>query len=104
MIDNMGYLSVLQPFIDLLPSGRDSWTVNVPFVDFTAVQIFLFGVAIILAIEIIIRILVPEYRRPIFGSVVFLGVVLSLAYDNWDFFFPLLLIAFGISILLRRRR
>jgi hypothetical protein len=104
MVDNMGYLSIFQPVIDLLPSGGDLWTVvNVPFIQFTAIQLFLFGVAFILAIEIVVRLIVPEYRRPIFGSVVFLGVVLSLAYDNWDFFFPLLLIAFGISILLRRR-
>ena len=104
MVDNMGYLSIFQPVIDLLPSGGDLWTgVNVPFIQFTAIQLFLFGVAFILAIEIVVRLIVPEYRRPIFGSVVFLGVVLSLAYDNWDFFFPLLLIAFGVSILLRRR-
>ncbi len=105
MMDNMGYLGVFQPFIDILPSGGDtwSWTINVPFIEFAAIQLFLFGVALILAIEIIIRLIVPEYRRPIFGSVVFLGVILSLAFDNWDFFLPLLLIAFGVSILFRRR-
>jgi len=103
MLDNMGYLNIFQPVVDILPSVGDSWTVNVPFIDFAAFQIFLFGVAFILAIEIIIRLVVPDYRRPIFGSVIFLGVVISLAYNNWNFFFPLLLIAFGISILLRRR-
>jgi hypothetical protein len=103
MADNMGYLILFQPVIDLLPTGRGTWDINVPFIHFGAIQIFLFGVTLILATEIVIRLVVPEYRRPIFGSVVFLGVVLSLAFDNWDFFFPLLLIAFGVSILLRRR-
>lgn len=103
MANNLGYLNIFQPLLDIFPNFGKSWDIDIPFVYMGSIQIFLFGVALIILIEILIRLLIPEYRRPIFGSVVFLGVVLSLAFDRWDFFFPLLLIAFGISILLRRR-
>lgn len=103
MANNLGYLSVFQSVLDIFPAFGESWEIDIPFVYLDAIQIFLIGLVLILAVEILIRLLVPEYRRPIFGSVVFLGVVLSFALDRWDFFFPILLIAFGISILIRRR-
>jgi hypothetical protein len=103
MANNLGYSNIFQPLLDIFPAFGKSWDIDIPFIYMDSIQIFLLGLALIIVVEIIIRLLVPEYRRPIFGSVVFLGVVLSLAFDRWDFFFPLLLIAFGISILVRRR-
>ena len=103
LLNNMGVLQdFFQPIIDLLPKITKSWDAEIPF-DVGAIQIFLLGTALIFVVEIIIRLMVPEYRRPIFGSLVMVGVVLSLAFDNWDWFFPFLLIAFGISILIRRK-
>jgi hypothetical protein len=103
MANNFGYLSIFQPVLDFFPDFGKSWDIGVPFIYLGSIQIFLIGLVLILAAEIVIRLIVPEYRRPIFGSVVFLGIVLSLALDRWDFFFPILLIAFGISVLIRKK-
>jgi hypothetical protein len=103
MANNLGYLGIFQPLLNVLPRFGASWDIDVTFPYADSIQIFLVGLVFILAVEILIRFLVPEYRRPIFGSVVFLGIVLSFVLDRWDFFFPILLIAFGISILIRRK-
>lgn len=92
---NLGYLERLGirlEFADLpfdIPFVGDSWSL-----------IFL-GIAVILVIEIIIRLLIPDYRRPLMGTVIFLIVCIGLAFGSWNFIWPLILIAIGASILLR---
>jgi hypothetical protein len=103
LTNNLLFIDKIQPAFDFLPKVSESWEIDVPFISFGAIQIFLLGTAFIFSVEIAIRLTMPEYRRPLFGSVVMIGVLLSLAFDNWELFFPLLLIAFGVSILFRRR-
>ena len=95
LAQNLGYLEqwgLQLKFADLpfeVPFIGDSWSL-----------IFL-GIAVIVFIEIIIRLLIPDYRRPLMGSVVFLIVCIGLAFGSWEFIWPLILIAIGASILLR---
>lgn len=95
LAQNMGYLESLGlrlKFADLpfeVPFVGDSWSL-----------IFL-GIAVIVFIEIIVRLLVPDYRRPLMGSVIFLIVCIGLAFGSWELIWPLILIAVGASILLR---
>jgi hypothetical protein len=74
--------------------------------------IFLLGTGVILIVKVIIRALVPEYRRAI-GVSLIIGFILSavgisdLSGWNWNYIWPFILIAFGLFILLRgglRRR
>ena len=102
LADNLGWLRSLRvratdtPGLDI--AGLDAWPV-----------IFL-GAAVILLIEIFVRLAVPEYRRPLGGNVfltaIFFGIGLGGIF-GWDITLPLILIALGLSILLRgfwRRR
>jgi len=95
LAQNMGTLDKLGirlQFADLpfeVPFVGDSWSL-----------IFL-GIAVILLIEIVIRLLIPDYRRPLMGTVIFLIVCIGLAFGSWNLIWPLILIAIGASILLR---
>ena len=95
LAQNMGYLEQLGlrlQFADLpfeVPFVGDSWSL-----------IFL-GIAVILLIEIVIRLLIPDYRRPLMGTIIFLIVCIGLAFGSWELIWPLILIAIGASILLR---
>jgi hypothetical protein len=95
LAQNMGYLKGLVErlqFADLpfeVPFVGDSWSL-----------IFL-GIAVILVIEIVIRLVIPDYRRPLMGTAVFLIVCIGLAFGSWELIWPLILIAIGASILLR---
>ncbi|HBX68808.1 MAG TPA: hypothetical protein DEH25_05340 [Chloroflexi bacterium] len=95
LAQNLGYLEQLGlrlkfgelPFV--VPFVGDSWSL-----------IFL-GIAFILLIEVVVRLLVPDYRRPLMGTVIFLIVCLGVAFGSWDLIWPLILIAIGASVLLR---
>ncbi len=100
--DNMGLLENLRlgrafPGVVAFPS-LEAWTV-----------IFL-GAGVILLLEVVFRLAVPAYRGPVGGSLVlgaiFLGIGLGNIY-RWEIIWPLIVIALGLSILLRglfRRR
>ncbi len=67
------------------------------------------GAGAILLLETIARLLLPEFRRNVGGSLivaaVFIGIGLG-GWFNWNFLWPVILIAVGVNILLKglRRR
>lgn len=68
------------------------------------------GAGVITLISVGIRLLIPEYRRPIFGGLilglVFIGVGLGETI-SWSIIWPIIIIGIGVSILLggfRRHR
>ena len=70
-------------------------------------QLFFLGAGALVLIGVVARLLVPEYRRPVLGSLIWAIVLFALALGQWELIWPLILIAVGISILfggvLRRR-
>ena len=74
--------------------------------------IFLLGTGVILLGKVIIRALIPEYRRAIGGSLIIGFILLAVGVSDltgwsWDYIWPIILVAIGLSILLRgvlRRR
>ncbi len=63
--------------------------------------IFFLGAGVILLIEILIRLTVPEYRRPVMGTFILAVVFIGIGIGNWGLVWPLILIVLGASILLR---
>ena len=62
------------------------------------------GAGLILLLEVLIRLTVPTYRRPVVGTailaVIFLGIGLQGAM-RWELIWPLALVLIGLAILLR---
>ena len=97
LADNLGYL--------------DGWlaslsnATNIPFLaDLQVWSVILVGAGIILLIEVIIRLLIPEYRRAVGGTIVGAFVLISVGLGNqigWTLVLPLILIGVGLSILIR---
>ena len=94
--NNAGWLKNLQlkaiEIEGVKVSGLEAWS------------IILLGAGLIVLVEVVIRLLVPAFRRPVGGSIFFalilIGVGLSNMF-NWDIVWPIILIALGLSILLR---
>ena len=66
--------------------------------------IILIGAGLIVLVEVAVRLLVPAYRRPVAGSIVFAVILLSLGLGNivgWGVIWPVVLIGFGVIILAR---
>ncbi|MBN1485610.1 MAG: hypothetical protein JXA37_12920 [Chloroflexia bacterium] len=65
--------------------------------------VILFGAGLIVLVEVIIRLLVPEYRRPVGGSIIFIMVVIGAAIGmiwDWRAMGGLILIGIGAGIIL----
>jgi hypothetical protein len=73
----------------LLGEGQDVWPI-----------VFL-GAGLIVLLGVLLRLVVPAYRRPITGSLIFgmilLGIGLGGITDGWVIIGPLILIAIGIG-------
>ena len=96
LLDNLGYL--------------DQWVRTLrdyPGLQFLAEleiwSLIIFGAGIILLIEVLIRLIVPAYRRPVLGTTIFAMVLIGIALSDflsWTVVFSVILILAGISILL----
>ena len=72
--------------------------------------LILVGAGVILLLQVVVRLLVPDYRQPVTGTIILGVVLLAIGLGDlfsWSVIWPLVLIAIGASILLRgliRRR
>jgi len=93
LANNFGFLDRIRiRFSDLpfdLPFRTEVWT------------IFFIGAGVILLIEILIRLAVPDYRRPVLGTFILAVVFFGIGLGSWELIWPLILIVIGASILLR---
>jgi hypothetical protein len=97
---NLGILDALNRMLALLPIPEPDLPFDIPFFGTSAWQLFFLGAAGIVICEVIIRLLVPAYRRKVFGSIIGAIVLLALGLGSWNLIWPLVLIAIGASILL----
>lgn len=62
------------------------------------------GAGVIILLEILIRLIVPAYRRSVTGSLIFAVILICVGLGplvKWDYIWPVILIVIGASILLR---
>jgi hypothetical protein len=61
------------------------------------------GAGVIVLLEVVVRLTVPSYRRPVVGSLIFAIILLTIGLGNlvgWGTIWPLALIIAGVVILL----
>jgi hypothetical protein len=84
---NLGFLDTLP-----LPEGMGSWS------------LVFAGAGVLLFLEVLLRLVVPEYSSPVIGTLIvaliFLGIGLS-DYVGWELIWPFLIIVVGLMMLLR---
>ena len=70
------------------------------------------GAGAILLLEILVRLVLPDFRRPLMGNIIFAVVAVAAGLSilnlfNWQVIWPVVLIALGLGVLLQglfRRR
>ncbi len=79
--------------LDLFGAGWEAW------------PLIFIGAGVIVLLGVVIRLLVPAYRRPVTGSIIFGFILLGIGVGQlfqWEIVGALVLIAIGVSILLSR--
>ena len=101
LASNMGFLSTFTGLLDRL--GITTWRVpwEIPFVSGRALPVFFLGAGVVLLVEVVVRLVMPAYRRQVVGTIITAIVFFALALGQWDVIWPLILIAVGASIAVR---
>jgi uncharacterized membrane protein len=84
---------------DSLRVRASDWPWELPFSP-QVWTVFFLGAGVIILAGVLLRLLVPAYRRPVLGSVIFAIVLFAIALGSWELVWPLVLIAVGASMLL----
>jgi hypothetical protein len=96
LADNLGYLRGLETRASDIP--------GLAAIDLGSWSIIFLGVGVIILIEVLVRLTVPDYRRPVGGSLfmaaIFFGIGLGGIF-GWNVTWPLILIALGLIVILR---
>jgi len=101
LIDNFGLLRAFQDqpgIFGRLLGGLEAWS------------LILFGAGVILLVEAFVRTTVPEYRRPVTGTIILAVILIGVGLGDtvgWSLIWPFALILIGVLILLQgffRRR
>ncbi len=92
LADNMGVWASLRVRVS-------DWPWEVPFSP-QVWTVFFLGAGVIVLGGVLLRLLVPAYRRPVLGSLIFAVVLFAIALGSWELVWPLVLIAVGASMLL----
>jgi hypothetical protein len=74
------------------------------FEQLDAWAIILIGAGLMVLVEVVVRLAVPAYRRPVAGSIIFGIILLAVGTGNiigWDLIWPVVLIGLGVLILAR---
>jgi hypothetical protein len=62
------------------------------------------GAGVIVLLEVLVRLVMPTYRRAVGGTLVFAAILLGIGFGDivgWNIVWALILIALGVSVLLR---
>ncbi len=62
-------------------------------------SLFFLGAGSLVLIELAVRLLAPAYRRDLFGTLIWAGILFGLGTGGWGLIASLILIAIGASIL-----
>lgn len=99
LADNLGWFEQVGMAVDstwMFGSLED-------FASFGVWNLIFLGAGVIILLEIVVRLLVPEFRRHVGGSIimaaVFIGIGLG-GFFSWNYIWPLVLIAVGVNILI----
>jgi hypothetical protein len=99
LAENMGLLARMP--VGFYPPGE--------FVGFyfQAWPLVFLGAGVLILFEVLVRYFVPTYRQPLTGKIVLAAIFIGIGLGDWfrwDIIWPLIIIAVGLSIVLRSAR
>lgn len=101
LANNIGWLDIInQGLVQLFAQGAKLLPIEVGPPQFSAWSLIFIGAGILLLAEVVIRLLFPAYRRPVWGTAIFAVVLLGLGFGSWDLIWPFILIIIGLALLL----
>jgi len=92
LLDNILIERVEIPGVDFLSDAISAW------------PLVFIGAGVILLVEVVIRLIVPAYRKPVTGTIIFALILIGIGLGDlidWAIIWAVILIILGLSIILR---
>jgi vacuolar-type H+-ATPase subunit I/STV1 len=97
LVNNLGIVDQIQAMGEGTPAlsfltNLDAWS------------LVFFGAGVIVLLEVLVRLLIPEYRRPVGGTLIFGLVLIGIGLGDvfgWSVIWALILIGIGLSVIIR---
>ena len=100
LADNTGWLNTINEFLRPLGLQAAEFPFKLPFLRLETWSLIFLGAGILLLAEVVIRLLIPSYRKPVLGTAILAVVALGIGLGTWGLILPLALIIGGLVILL----
>jgi len=98
LLNQLGYLDAIK---ESLFARQAEWTLGFPG-DFSVWGLIFLGAGVLLLFEVLLRLFIPAYRKPVTGTIILAFVFIGIGLGNvlrWEFILALVLIAVGLSII-----
>lgn len=99
LASNMGILGAFNDFLARFGLQTAELPFKLPFLRLEAWSLIFIGAGVLLLAEVVIRLLIPSYRKPVVGTAILAVVALGIGLGTWGLIFPLILIVAGLAIL-----
>ena len=100
LASNMGILGVFNDLLATVGLQTAELPFKLPFLRLEAWSLIFVGAGVLLLAEIVIRLLIPAYRKPVLGTAILAVVALGIGLGTWGLILPLVMIVAGLAILL----
>ena len=97
---NMGILDGFNNLLAELGLQTAELPFKVPFLRLESWSLIFAGAGVLLLSEVVIRLLLPAYRKPVLGTAILAVIFLGIGLGTWGLILPLVLIIAGLAILL----
>ena len=100
LASNMGILGAFNGLLASIGLQTAELPFKLPFLRLEAWSLIFVGAGVLLLAEIVIRLLIPAYRKPVLGTAILAVVALGIGLGTWGLILPLVMIVAGLAILL----
>ena len=100
LASNMGILGVFNDLLATVGLQTAELPFKLPFLRLEAWSLIFVGAGVLLLAEIVIRLLIPAYRKPVLGTAILAVIALGIGLGTWGLILPLVMIVAGLAILL----
>lgn len=100
LASNMGMLDAFNGLLASIGLQTAELPFKLPFLHLNAWSLIFAGAGVLLLAEVIIRLIIPSYRRPVLGTAILAVIALGIGLGSWGLILPLVLIVAGLAILL----